>query len=126
MTWRPLDAESRRNLRVVTRSDLAAGVGALSGVAAAPAPPPSWVYFVRSGAAGPIKIGYARDPYTRFMNLRTASPDDVAYLGHFPGGIEEEHAVHERFAHLRIRGEWFRAESELLTFIAEQRFDADA
>lgn len=125
---RRLDAASARNLRTVTRTQAAAALTALPGAerVSAASPPPCWVYFIRSGAAGPVKIGYARDPYTRFMNLRTASPDEVSYLGHLPGGIEEERAVHARFAHLRIRGEWFRPAPELLDFIAEQRFDADA
>jgi hypothetical protein len=32
-----------------------------------------------------------------------------------------EYATHQKFDHLRIRGEWFRADPELLQFIAEAK-----
>lgn len=113
-------------MRVVTRTALASAVQGLRDPAAErPEVPSCWVYFIRSGEGGPIKIGHARDPYTRLMNLRTASPEPVTYLGHVAGGIDEERALHKRFGHLRIRGEWFLPAPELLDFIAERRFDGD-
>jgi hypothetical protein len=33
------------------------------------------------------------------------------------GGRESEAAHHQRFAHLRVRGEWFRPDAELLEYI---------
>ena len=35
------------------------------------------------------------------------------------GGAEKERELHERFAHLRIKGEWFWPGEELLHFIRE-------
>ena len=38
-------------------------------------------------------------------------------LGAVPASITDEIKLHERFAHLRIKGEWYKPEAELLDFI---------
>ena len=75
--------------------------------------PAGVVYFVRSGDS--IKIGSASDFKRRSSSLQTASPEPLNVLAIVPG--LDEYKIHQRFAHLRIRGEWFRAEPELLEFI---------
>jgi hypothetical protein len=67
---------------------------------------------------GPIKIGtttnWARD---RISALQTGNPVEMQLIVWIPGGEETEAAMHERFAHLRIRGEWFKPGLALLQFI---------
>lgn len=76
------------------------------------------VYFVQAKTEdAPIKIGITWDLAHRIGNLRTASPYEIELLGTVLGGKDRERAIHARFAHLRIRGEWFRSEPELLEFI---------
>ncbi len=72
------------------------------------------VYFVHA-ASGPIKIGSTVDVATRLLELQVSHWEKLSVVGvcHL-----KEHEVHDRFGHLRIRGEWFRAEPELLDFIA--------
>jgi hypothetical protein len=79
--------------------------------------PPQFVYFIRSGEA--IKIGKASgNVRDRMAQLQTANPADLELLGVMPGGLEEEAGLHRRFAHLRLRGEWFTCDQDLLDFIA--------
>lgn len=82
------------------------------------------VYFVRSGDF--IKIGVSENVVRRVQNALLAwNPHDV----HIMGWIHEtdceaaqmlERRLHQRFAHLRHRLEWFRAECELLDFVASE------
>lgn len=76
------------------------------------------LYFIQR-ADGPIKIGVAAHVPGRLKHLQTGSSDLLTLLWSAP---QDEHlnerAVHRRFRHLRLEGEWFRAETELLDFIA--------
>lgn len=74
------------------------------------------IYFVRSGDA--IKIGVSGNIPLRIRTLATACQRPVELLAVMPGGYADEKALHDRFAHLRGHGEWFRADTELVDFIA--------
>lgn len=77
------------------------------------------VYFVQVGARGPIKIGSARNVYYRFKDLQTANHQELRLLGAVVDwGVEEERALHARFAKHRVRGEWFRPDADLRAHIA--------
>lgn len=73
------------------------------------------LYFAR--VADAVKIGHARDVKARMRLLRVDNAGEVELLGTVAGTLEGERAIHERFAHLRIRGEWFEATDELLHFV---------
>jgi hypothetical protein len=79
------------------------------------------VYFVQSGSGGPIKIGKTSGkPGNRLTGLRCGSAEELQLLGVIqdaPEILEKE--LHKRFSTLRVRGEWFRPDVELLHFIAE-------
>lgn len=79
----------------------------------------SAIYFVRAGRAGHIKIGSASDVVARIKMLQTGCPDELQLLGAMAGNAAMERRLHEQFAHLRVRGEWFEATDELLRFIQE-------
>ncbi len=81
------------------------------------------VYLIQCGKNGPIKIGVSEDPAARLAMLQTATPEPLRLVCIIPQGIVSEGLLHGQFAALRIRGEWFRAEGELLEFasrMAEQ------
>lgn len=91
---------------------------------------PYLVYFVqeRDGAEGPIKIGRVTahptkgkgalfHVKTRASSMQSCNPRRLVILGWTYAYNEAE--VQRRFAHLRIRGEWFRPAAELLVFIEE-------
>lgn len=82
------------------------------------------VYFLQHDVAGPIKIGGAFNIDQRIRLLQTGNPCALTLRGYMP--VERsgdmytvERAHHQRFWYLRLTGEWFRAEPDLLQFIAE-------
>lgn len=77
----------------------------------------SSVYF--AGAGGQIKIGWSRKVASRLAQLQVGCASPLKLLGTIPGGRATERRIHERFAHLRLTGEWFTAAPELLAFIAD-------
>lgn len=77
----------------------------------------SFVYFVRAGTVGLIKIGHAKDVGARVVGLQTGSQDVLRLVAVVPGGRREERSLHRRFIGLRHHGEWFEPREELLVFI---------
>lgn len=78
------------------------------------------VYFIQPVGGGRIKIGVSGSPESRLAMLQTGSPVDLRIVGLIPDaepGTEPD--LHARFAHLRVRGEWFEPAADLLAFIAE-------
>lgn len=81
-----------------------------------------FVYFLRSGPAGAIKIGFTgTTPMVRLAALQTGNPEPLQFLGAIHGSHADEQRLHERFRHLHVHGEWFRAEADLLAFIEGAR-----
>lgn len=76
-----------------------------------------FVYFIQC-EDGPIKIGRTRNLTRRLQRLQCASPFVLSLLG-FSVGLDES-VVHEKFASLHIRGEWYRPAAELLDFIEKE------
>lgn len=73
-----------------------------------------FVYYIR--LEGRIKIGTSGNIKRRFQDL----PWDTVELLEI-GDEAEENLRHTQFAHLRIQGEWFKADPELLEFIDQRR-----
>ncbi len=74
------------------------------------------IYFIRSGK-DTIKIGYTADLKKRFKSLQAASAETLKIVGKIYGTQANEKELHKQFAHLRLHGEWFRLNSELLAYI---------
>lgn len=70
------------------------------------------VYFIRFG--GLVKIGWTSD-----LDQRMKEVPNEEILGTVPGTMDDEKRCHIAFAHLRVKGEWFRPEPELMEFIAD-------
>lgn len=75
------------------------------------------VYFFSCAEAKAIKIGHSDDPEARLRACQTGCPLPLTLLGSIPGGVRKERELHGLFSGLRIHGEWFRSEPELLEFI---------
>lgn len=71
---------------------------------------PSYVYFIQSGADGPIKIGLTNKPTRRVPELQTGNPRELLLRHVIPGDMAVEKQLHVRFEPARIRGEWFGRE----------------
>lgn len=76
------------------------------------------VYFVRpAGCIGPVKIGCSVAPEGRMRTMLGWSPIPLEVAASCPGEHEDEIAVHHRFAHLSLHGEWFAVDGELADLI---------
>lgn len=77
------------------------------------------VYFIVAGDANAVKIGFSRNPGARFTNLSTGSPVPLVFYGSIPANRNTETALHQKFKHLRMDGEWFRGTPELYDHIED-------
>lgn len=82
------------------------------------------VYFI--SGAHMVKIGSTCNLPKRFTDLQCGSPVPLTFLlalhTEAPSSdlVALERELHERFAHLRMHGEWFVREGALLDFILEE------
>lgn len=53
-----------------------------------------------------VKIGFSLNPSHREKTLQSEEPD-VFFESIFEGSLEDEEELHKRYAHKRVRGEWF-------------------
>ncbi len=89
-----------------------------------PLPEVGGVYFLQTQAPlGPIKIGKAGNIRQRAKGLQTSHPWPLTLLAVIPGDGSSEPRWHERFAHLRLSGEWFRPGPDLLGAIDHILYD---
>ena len=79
--------------------------------------PNEFVYYYQRD--GQVKIGETKRLEQRVNTHDKAAPGEGVLLGVERGDRNVEQARHRQFSHLREEGEWFRAEPELLEFIAQ-------
>lgn len=96
-------------------ADVVNGTGNDVHISAEAVPAGPRVYFIREGDA--IKIGFSENVKVRFAGLQSGHHGSLELLGTIAAPVDIEQAILAKFDHLRIRGEWFRAEPELLEFI---------
>ena len=81
-------------------------------------PNSAYVYVIQAGNHGPVKIGWARNPFARLLLLQTGNAARLR-LVHTEDFLDRrvacslESELHRMFADLKIRGEWFRFEGAL-------------
>lgn len=78
------------------------------------------IYFVRPKSGGRIKIGTTVRLSERLAALKAEFREELEVLGVAAGSFSREKRVHRKFAHLRLRGEWFEPGDDLLAFIAHK------
>jgi hypothetical protein len=66
------------------------------------------VYFVTCREMNSVKIGSSLEPNARLKEIQTGCPFPLKLEAVLPGGHEEEHDYHRRFADERLQGEWFK------------------
>lgn len=76
------------------------------------------IYFAQI-PSGPIKIGFTtKKPSGRITELQAGNHETITLLWAGAGTKTQERKLHERFAALKLRSEWFQPAEELLQFIA--------
>jgi hypothetical protein len=79
----------------------------------------SLLYFVITDEGQYIKIGKTHDMDARLSALQGGNPHVLSIVACFAGKGHLESELHERFAHLRVRNEWFEYTQEIADCIAE-------
>ncbi|BAZ02925.1 hypothetical protein NIES37_69380 (plasmid) [Tolypothrix tenuis PCC 7101] len=82
----------------------------------------AFVYFIFNSDSYAIKIGRDSNVEKRLQSLQTSSPVTLEILKVLPmeslkKAQEVEAYLHKRFGHLRMSGEWFRADPQLRDYI---------
>lgn len=78
-----------------------------------------YVYFIYCDSDESIKIGFSKNPKTRLKSLQTANPSSLILLKYVPGNMEDEWKIQDKFKHLLVNGEWYKATRELTSFIQD-------
>lgn len=74
------------------------------------------VYFIKSSDA--IKIGTTNgNANKRLKELQTGNPENLILIGQCNGGVETEAMLHRVLGSYHKRGEWFRADPDLISII---------
>jgi DNA-binding XRE family transcriptional regulator len=76
------------------------------------------IYFVQS-ESGLIKIGHSSSVKTRLVSLQVDNPERLTLLAEIKGSRKTEQEIHNKFSHLKVRGEWFKSDKQIFDFIAE-------
>jgi hypothetical protein len=76
---------------------------------------PGEVYVV--GFAGYVKIGWSAAADVRIRRVQDGVPERLTHYATIRGTVLDEGYLHQKFAAHRTRGEWFRNEGELATWI---------
>ena len=82
-----------------------------------------YVYFLaddrhtRADGATLIKIGRSHTPEQRAKALQIGNGRRLRLLGWVPARDQTEKMLHEAFAHLRERGEWFAVTGDVVALI---------
>jgi hypothetical protein len=90
--------------------------------------PRRFVYFAHAAALGFVKIGVTADIYDRMKTLQVGCPDDLRLIGVIVAESADEAdtiegRLHHEWRTARARGEWFRAEPELLAYVSTAAVD---
>lgn len=83
-----------------------------------------FVYFILNKDSNAVKIGRAKDLEKRMKALQTSSPAKLKLIKsvQVEGGEEAhelEQSLHKQFSEIRLAGEWFKAEANLLEYISQ-------
>ena len=77
------------------------------------------IYFIRSGAEGPIKVGTCHEGAlaARLSALQIGNPNPCEIIATMDGDRDIERQIHVVFRQHNQRGEWFDPDPEVLDFI---------
>lgn len=81
-----------------------------------------FVYFILNEDSNAVKIGRAKDLEKRMKALQTSSPAKLKLIKSVQVKVGEEaqeleKSLHQRFSAIRLAGEWFKADANLLEYI---------
>ena len=75
------------------------------------------IYFIRAGDAGPIKVGFSVNVPRRLSTLQMGCPCPLVLLHDEAGTLDDERAWHDRLSEFKVRGEWFKPNHILRSYL---------
>ncbi len=84
-------------------------------------PKMGYIYFFESSLTGLIKIGYSNNLRRRKKEIEALQGGEVNLLRAIQTLPKYEKYIHERFNHLKTKGEWFKPDQEILFYIKKLR-----
>ena len=71
--------------------------------------PTMYVYAIRNNHTGRIKLGISENPERRLKELQIGNDCELELLAYREAvnRFKDEKAIHNKYQHLRVRGEWF-------------------
>ncbi len=78
---------------------------------------PRTLYFISDGNY--IKIGIANNVEERIKQLQTGNPNKLFIVSQFENRGQLEKAIHKKFSHLHVGGEWFQYTNEIKEYLNE-------
>lgn len=85
---------------------------------------PRQIYLMRNFRNGLTKIGISKSPQIRESCLQSEEPE-IKLLMSGPGTLDQERALHGKYAHKRVRGEWFNLLEGDISEISEELKDVN-
>lgn len=76
-----------------------------------------FVYFMRINGRGHVKIGFTVDVIKRFSGHQTSMPGTPVLMGAMHGTAATEKKLHEKYADLHVKGEWYKYTGALKAFV---------
>lgn len=72
------------------------------------------LYLMQNSETKDLKIGVSDDPHTRKVTLQSESGREINLLYIIPlrGYLESD--LHDKFSHLRLKGEWFKYDQSII------------
>jgi len=89
-------------------------IGAMVGIEV---PQLRFIYVILNYKNLVAKIGMTKNLERRFTQLQTANVDSLELGAYFIGYKEDEKKLHKLLKSKRIRGEWFRLDTELMNTV---------
>lgn len=75
------------------------------------------IYFAQNAATGSVRIGWASSVGKQLLSLQAGCEQELLLLCSVTGTSQDASRMRGRFSHLQIRGDWFRGEPELVSFM---------
>lgn len=77
----------------------------------------TYVYIIGNIEKEFCKIGFSKNPSERIKSIQTGCPYEVKLLCYYKGDMITEKRLHEKYKDLRLHGEWFKLEGDLLNVV---------
>lgn len=79
-----------------------------------------YVYFI-AARAGPVKIGYSKNPWARLKDFQTGHPEKLSVVATVKTTEQSERGVHALFSAQHLNGEWFERNPLIANLVNEIR-----